>query len=644
MSAPKTAEEAERSLTVGVKEQYLKGRAAEAAAAGESTGAGNDATEDSGAAAAAPAPPPVVNKYKSKKQEKRERQASKLTSLCTLFARGDCSYGDKCRFSHDVALYLASKPADLPGQCPWAASTDSSCPYGLGCRFLKSHLSLLSPELRALAEAAHPVPALDPAPEVLPPLTSIEAELGALDKEVQHRLRKNTYTFPAAKRILDELSRAPFAPSFAPSADGAEAAARDEAEREPDAAAAEEEDEDAEAEQGERKRRRIVEEGEGAEGTEAKLRPEEVKLVDFRGKLYLAPLTTTGNLPFRRICKRLGADITCGEMAMATNLLQGQASEWALLRRHPCEDIFGVQICGGYVDSLSRCAELLSDHADCTFVDLNMGCPIDIVCNRGAGSMLLTKLPRVERILRSMAPVLQKPLTIKLRTGYSDVEAKRVAHELLPKIRGWGISAATLHGRSRQQRYSRLADWDYIERCAEAAPGLQLVGNGDVFNFNDYVEHMESGRLATTMIARGALIKPWLFTEIKERRHWDISATERFDLLKSFCAFGLEHWGSDTKGVENTRRFLLEWLSFLHRYVPVGLLEVVPQRLHHRVPEYFGRSDLETLLGSTEPKDWIEITSRLLGPPPASFSFRPKHKSNSAAANSEGGMALAVNG
>ena len=100
------------------------------------------------------------------------------------------------------------------------------------------------------------------------------------------------------------------------------------------------------------------------------------------------------------------------------------------------------------------------------------------------------------------------------------------------------------------------------------------------------------------MIARGALYKPWIFTEIKEQRDWDISSSERFDILRRFSNYGLEHWGSDTQGVETTRKFLLEWLSFFYRYIPVGVLERVPHRLNERAPPYIGRNDLETLMAS----------------------------------------------
>lgn len=92
--------------------------------------------------------------------------------------------------------------------------------------------------------------------------------------------------------------------------------------------------------------------------------------------------------------------------------------------------------------------------------------------------------------------------------GYND--GADCAHELIPRVAEWGAAAVTLHGRTRQQRYSRAADWAYIDRCADAAAaaGLPLVGNGDVLSYDDWRGHMERGRVTTCMVGRGALIKP----------------------------------------------------------------------------------------------------------------------------------------
>lgn len=188
----------------------------------------------------------------------------------------------------------------------------------------------------------------------------------------------------------------------------------------------------------------------------------------------------------------------------------------------------------------------------------------------------------------------------------------------------------TVHGRSREQRYTKQSDWQYIRQCAQEGSPLPVVGNGDILSYEDYKTVTENcPEVASVMIGRAGLIKPWVFTEIKEQKLWDISSSERFEIIKKYVNYGLEHWGSDNKGVENTRRFLLEWLSFLHRYIPVGLLERPPQKINQRPPTYQGRDELETLMASTSAADWIRISEMLLGPVPDNFKFLPKHKANS---------------
>lgn len=388
----------------------------------------------------------------------------------------------------------------------------------------------------------------------------------------------------------------------------------------------------------------------------ARIRPSEKRRLNWSNQLYLAPLTTTGNLPFRRICAGFGSDIHCGEMGLAESFLHGNSSEWSLVRRHSSERIFGTQLCGSKPDLLVPVAEALKaeigDGLD--FVDINCGCPIDLVFNKGAGSALLDHPSKLSKIVRGMNAVLgDTPLTIKLRTGTG---AKQTTHKIFAKAQvEWGVSAATLHGRSRKQRYKNDADWGYIATCAqtlresvrtwneesrhadeEEMVPIPIFGNGDVYSHQDYYERLERTGVDGEMIARGALIKPWLFTEIKERRDWDISSRERLDIFRKFAEYGLSHWGSDTHGVNTTRRFMCEMMSFTHRYVPTGLLEVLPARLNDRPPLFRGRDELETLLGSGRGEDWVKVSEMFLGKTPEGWSFIPKHKSSSYA-DGEGG-------
>mmetsp|Transcript_27643 Transcript_27643/g.61466 ORF Transcript_27643/g.61466 Transcript_27643/m.61466 type:complete len:649 (+) Transcript_27643:89-2035(+) len=554
-----------------------------------------------------------VGKKKNRGQNRkrpRDPKTADADKLCNAVVRGEeCPY-EKCRYSHNIKKALADRQPDITGVeggCPNFNLT-GYCDFGIHCRLGSEHINMATGQnLRKDIVGG----------------SKKKAVLNVLSKEVQSQLRRKKYPF-VCKRHFERDNKDN---SGTQTKTGDDERARNSPK--PGALIKQKEEQDSAEES-------IALPSADGPAFDLTPLPATRKLIDFSNKVYVAPLTTVGNLPFRRIMKKFGADITCGEMAIGSCLLQGQNSEWALMKRHPDEDIFGVQVAAGFPDQFTRVSELLESQCTVDFVDVNMGCPLDIVCNKHAGSALMLRDKKLRESLEGMSRTLTCPFTVKMRTGWFD--EKPIAHLLVPKIQSWqidGLNAVMIHGRSRLQRYSRQANWDYIAQVSKAQstdlPKIPVIGNGDIFSYQDYEEKVKrEGVEATAMLARGALIKPWLPTEIKERRDWDISATERLEILKEFVRFGLEHWGSDQQGVNNTRRYLLEWLSFLYRYMPVGMLEEgVSQAMNARPPRNLcGRSDLETLMLSSNCQDWIKISELLLGPCPDGFRFEPKHKAN----------------
>lgn len=302
----------------------------------------------------------------------------------------------------------------------------------------------------------------------------------------------------------------------------------------------------------------------------------------FAGKLWLAPLTRGGNLPFRRLCVELGAEVTVSEMVVVRNLLRAEAAEFALLRSHPSEASFGVQLADRAEASLTEGARI-AESRGARFVDLNCGCPIAQITGRGLGASLMRKPSKLARLVAALRNAVSVPITVKLRTGWS--AAKTNLSEVARACEEAGAAAIAIHGRSREQRYQRAANWDLIGRVA-AERGVPVVGNGDILTHYEARQRQERSGVASLMLARGALIKPWLFREIREQRSWEPTAAERLELLWRFASYLREHFGEGERARRRSLYFLPWHLGFFCRYRPLPEAEfggaALDQPLIHR--------------------------------------------------------------
>jgi tRNA-dihydrouridine synthase 3 len=283
------------------------------------------------------------------------------------------------------------------------------------------------------------------------------------------------------------------------------------------------------------------------------------------GRFPLAPLTRGGNLPFRRLCKDFGATATCSEMAYAHQVVKIRGRQPTLFRHHASEDNFGVQLAASKPQLAAEAARVAQGFG-AKFVDLNCGCPIYDTVQKGMGARLLQKVNKLGHILEAMVEAVDIPVTVKLRTGFTEHkvnirETVRVAIEA-------GVQTIVIHGRTREQRYSRAADWDLVAEIARDND-VPVLGNGDILTPMEARARINSSAIAGAMIARGALIKPWLFKELSDDREWLPSVAEQWSIIIKFTNYLKEHFGIDELGRRRGLDFLAWHLDWFSRYRPL---------------------------------------------------------------------------
>src|SRR3954451_11359122 len=234
--------------------------------------------------------------------------------------------------------------------------------------------------------------------------------------------------------------------------------------------------------------------------------------VDAAVPLYLAPMAGVSESPFRRLCRRFGADVVVTEFLSAEGIRRENAATLDKLRFGSDERPIGVQIFGAEPEAMGEAARLVTDVFQPEFIDINFGCPVKKVVKRNGGSGCLRDLGLVQQVIRGVQAGTHLPVTVKIRSGWNEEMRDPVAIAL--RCQDAGARALALHPRTRTQMYSGSARWDEIAAVVQALE-IPVIGNGDIKTAADALRMREQTGCAAVMIARGSFGQPWIFTEAR---------------------------------------------------------------------------------------------------------------------------------
>ncbi|MBU3110657.1 tRNA dihydrouridine synthase DusB [Clostridium lacusfryxellense] len=276
--------------------------------------------------------------------------------------------------------------------------------------------------------------------------------------------------------------------------------------------------------------------------------------INFENNVFLAPMAGITDIAFRGLCKELGCGLLYSEMVSAKGLYYGSDNTEALMTISQNEKPVAIQIFGNDPKIMASACEIFNSRDDICIVDVNMGCPVHKIVKNGEGSALMKNPKLAAQIIKEMKKVSTKPVTVKFRKGFDSNSVNAV--EFAKYMEDAGIDAIAVHGRTREQMYEGVADWDIIKSVKESVK-VPVIGNGDVFCAQDAVKIKAITNCDAIMIARGARGNPWIFREVMQAINGEDvvypTAMEKIDMCLRHLDLAVKYY-EEIKAVREMRK------------------------------------------------------------------------------------------
>lgn len=274
--------------------------------------------------------------------------------------------------------------------------------------------------------------------------------------------------------------------------------------------------------------------------------------------VFLAPMEDVTDIGFRLLCKRFGASMVYTEFVSAEALVRSIKSTMNKLTISDEERPVGIQIYGRDIDSMVEAAKIV-EQANPDLIDLNFGCPVKKVAGKGAGAGMLQNIPLLLEITREVVKAVNVPVTVKTRLGWNSDNL--VITDLAEQLQDCGISALTIHGRTRAQMYTGQADWTLIgEVKRNPRIHIPIIGNGDITTPEEAAKAFEDYGVDAIMVGRATFGRPWIFKEIRDfldhpQEAEPLTIGQKIDVLEEQLRINVDRI-DEYRGILHTRRHL----------------------------------------------------------------------------------------